>query len=259
MIFFLGCFWYTDFWTFGFLDPPPPPLLKENSGGRGMGRLAGTPAPLHSPRGGGGGGGCTRCWARAPSGLDDGLVNKGRRDKWKKLPAEFRSPTWDREVRRLPPTLVCAPGHSFVTLGPPSGVHTTCPENQTGSTGCGSEAPRQTFVTPNFAASNAAPPPPPVNRRRFSADCRQLSANGRRFRRTRSPGGAVNSTGNSPVSGTADPRSSQTGQVIRGLRCHNQHTFGPTEGQNERWREANWRRQRQTYRHHGLVPTGGRG
>ena len=28
----------------------------------------------------------------------------------------------------------------------------------------------------------------------------------------------VNGTGNSPVSGTADPRSSQTGQVIRGLR-----------------------------------------
>ena len=27
----------------------------------------------------------------------------------------------------------------------------------------------------------------------------------------------VNGTGNSPVSGTADPRSSQTGQVIRGL------------------------------------------
>ena len=29
---------------------------------------------------------------------------------------------------------------------------------------------------------------------------------------------SVNGTGNSPVSGTADPRSSQTGQVIRGLR-----------------------------------------
>ena len=28
----------------------------------------------------------------------------------------------------------------------------------------------------------------------------------------------VNGAGNSPVSGTADPRSSQTGQVIRGLR-----------------------------------------
>ena len=28
----------------------------------------------------------------------------------------------------------------------------------------------------------------------------------------------VNGTGNSPVSGTANPRSSQTGQVIRGLR-----------------------------------------
>ena len=28
----------------------------------------------------------------------------------------------------------------------------------------------------------------------------------------------VTGTGNSPVSGTADPRSSQTGQVIRGLR-----------------------------------------
>ena len=56
----------------------------------------------------------------------------------------------------------------------------------------------------------------------------------------------VNGTGNSPVSGTADPRSSQTGQVIRGLRSHNQNTFGPTEGQNEQWREANRRRQRQT-------------
>ena len=38
--------------------------------------------------------------------------------------------------------------------------------------------------------------------------------------------------GNSPVSGTADPRRSQTGQVIRGLRSYDQHTFGPTEGQN---------------------------
>ena len=28
----------------------------------------------------------------------------------------------------------------------------------------------------------------------------------------------VNGTGNSLISGTADPRSSQTGQVIRGLR-----------------------------------------
>ena len=50
-------------------------------------------------------------------------------------------------------------------------------------------------------------------------------------------------------------RSSQTGQVIEGLRRHDQNTFGPTEGQNERWREANRRRQRQTIQHHGLVPT----
>ena len=56
------------------------------------------------------------------------------------------------------------------------------------------------------------------------------------------------------VSGTGDPRSSQTGQVIRGLRGHDQHTFGPTEGQTEQWREANRRRQRQTNQHHGLVP-----
>ena len=36
---------------------------------------------------------------------------------------------------------------------------------------------------------------------------------------------------------------------------HNQNTFGPTEGQNEQWREANRRRQRQTIRYRGLVPT----
>ena len=35
----------------------------------------------------------------------------------------------------------------------------------------------------------------------------------------------------------------------------NQNTFGPTEGQNEQWREANRRRQRQTIRYRGLVPT----
>ena len=35
---------------------------------------------------------------------------------------------------------------------------------------------------------------------------------------------------------------------------HNQNTFGPTEGQNEQWREANRRRQRQTNQHHRLVP-----
>ena len=35
---------------------------------------------------------------------------------------------------------------------------------------------------------------------------------------------------------------------------HNQNTFGPTEGQNEQWREANRRRQRQTIRYRGLVP-----
>ena len=33
------------------------------------------------------------------------------------------------------------------------------------------------------------------------------------------------------------------------------NTFGPTEGQNEQWREANRRRQRQTIRYRGLVPT----
>ena len=32
-------------------------------------------------------------------------------------------------------------------------------------------------------------------------------------------------------------------------------SFGPTEGQNEQWREANRRRQRQTIRYEGLVPT----
>ena len=45
------------------------------------------------------------------------------------------------------------------------------------------------------------------------------------------------------------PWSSQTGQVIRGLRGHNQNTFGPTEGQNEQWRVANRHRQRQTIRY----------
>ena len=34
----------------------------------------------------------------------------------------------------------------------------------------------------------------------------------------------------------------------------NQNTFGPTEGQNEQWREANSRRQRHTIRYRGLVP-----
>ena len=50
------------------------------------------------------------------------------------------------------------------------------------------------------------------------------------------------------------PWSSQTGQVIQGPRSHNQNTFGPTEGQNEQWQEANRRRQRQTIRYRGLVP-----
>jgi hypothetical protein len=36
---------------------------------------------------------------------------------------------------------------------------------------------------------------------------------------------------------------------------HNQNTFGPTKGQNEQWRAANRRRQRQTIRYRGLVPT----
>ena len=54
------------------------------------------------------------------------------------------------------------------------------------------------------------------------------------------------------------PWSSQTGQVIQGLRRHDQTTFGPTEG---RWREARRRHQRQpppplctvrhTHRHSG--------
>ena len=60
--------------------------------------------------------------------------------------------------------------------------------------------------------------------------------------------------GQQPVSGTADPRSSQTGQVIRGLRRHDQNTFGPTEGRNAHGREAHGRHQRQTNQHHGLRP-----
>ena len=43
------------------------------------------------------------------------------------------------------------------------------------------------------------------------------------------------------------------GGCIRGLRRHNQNTFGPTEGQNEQWREANRRGQRQTTEYRGLV------
>ena len=39
------------------------------------------------------------------------------------------------------------------------------------------------------------------------------------------------------------------------LRADNQNTFGPTEGQNEQRRETNRRRQRQTIRYRGLVPT----
>ena len=34
-----------------------------------------------------------------------------------------------------------------------------------------------------------------------------------------------------------------------------QNTFGPTEGQNEQWREANRRRRRQTIGYRGLVQT----
>ena len=64
----------------------------------------------------------------------------------------------------------------------------------------------------------------------------------------------VNGMGNSSFLG--QPTSgSQTGQVIQGLRSHNQNTFGPTEGRNVQWREANRRCQRQANQHHGLVPT----
>ena len=34
-----------------------------------------------------------------------------------------------------------------------------------------------------------------------------------------------------------------------------QNTFGPTEGPNEQWQEANRRPQRQTIRYRGIVPT----
>ena len=51
---------------------------------------------------------------------------------------------------------------------------------------------------------------------------------------------------------TADPRSSQTGQGMQGLRWHNQNTFGPTEARNVQWREASGRRARQANQHHGL-------
>ena len=63
-------------------------------------------------------------------------------------------------------------------------------------------------------------PPPPVWYSQGS-DLRVESANASRTRQLVDPPlrmHLVNGTGNSPVSGTADPRSSQTGHVIRGLR-----------------------------------------
>ena len=62
------------------------------------------------------------------------------------------------------------------------------------------------------------------------------------------------SAGRLPPHPISPPFRSQTGQVIQGLRWHNQNTFGPTEGRDVQWREANRRRQRQANQHHGLVP-----
>ena len=45
------------------------------------------------------------------------------------------------------------------------------------------------------------------------------------------------------------------GALTTPLPTPNQNRFRPTEGQNEQWREANRRRQRQTIRYRGLVPT----
>ena len=53
--------------------------------------------------------------------------------------------------------------------------------------------------------------------------------------------------GQQPVSGTADPQSRSSGGSV--------DTTKTRSGQNEQWREANRRRQRQTNRYRGLVPT----
>ena len=63
----------------------------------------------------------------------------------------------------------------------------------------------------------------------------------------------VNGTGNSPVSGIADPGVVKQDKSSRGS-VDNQNTFRPTEGRNEQRREANRRRQRQTNQNHDLVP-----
>ena len=65
----------------------------------------------------------------------------------------------------------------------------------------------------------------------------------------------VNGTGNSPSPGQPTPGVVKQDKSSRGSVDNNQNTFGPTEGQNEQWREANRRRQRQTIRYQGLVPT----
>ena len=68
------------------------------------------------------------------------------------------------------------------------------------------EWPEKGFPTVNFVLSHDGPfglgggPPPPYG----LGGCIGMPL--------------VNSTGYSPISGTADPRSSQTGQVMRGLR-----------------------------------------
>ena len=61
--------------------------------------------------------------------------------------------------------------------------------------------------------------------------------------------------GQQPISGPADPEVVKQDKSSRGSVDTTKNTFGPTEGQNVQWREANRRRQRQTNQHYGLVPT----
>ena len=66
----------------------------------------------------------------------------------------------------------------------------------------------------------------------------------------------VNGTGNTPSPGRPTPGVVKQDKSSGGSGDSTKtHAFGPTEGQNEQWREANRRRQRQTIRFRGLVPT----
>ena len=64
----------------------------------------------------------------------------------------------------------------------------------------------------------------------------------------------VNGTGNSPSPGRPTPGVVKQDKSCGGSVDTTKTRLGPPEGQNEQWREANGRRQRQTIRYRGLVP-----